>query len=280
MPYIKAKNITVALDEWRLKDGWGLADALSTAEAFQEIFRHTDIFKMTAYTSTTAPSCLLYDGTHAALQPMGLVLKLFSDHYGSIPVAVTGNSPQHEVKGTAGVDKPFVSSGSATYPLDVSASLSADKKKLIVWVEIDRCMTDAISAVTGVRLGKRSLKYVDYGKVAATFVNTETNRAVRIVALESSRTLADERYSDIADKRTRQFRTYSEATDDELFKTELVSLELSEFDLPGSPRSRVTCAICEEGINDGREVIDANGDAICRGCQNGTYYSKLDNPTA
>ncbi len=164
--------------------------------------------------------------------------------------------------------------------LEINDPRGADKKKLIVWVEIDRCMTDAISAVTGVRLGKRSLKYVDYGKVAATFVNTEKNRAVRIVALESSRTLADERYSDIADKRTRQFRTYSEATDDELFKTELVSLELSEFDLPGSPRSRVTCVICEEGINDGREVIDANGDAICRGCQNGTYYSKLDNPTA
>src|ERR671926_1268102 len=55
----------------------------------------------------------------------------------------------------------------------------ADRRKLIVWVEIDRCMTDAISAVTGVRLGKRSLKYVDYGKVAATFLNTDTNRAVR-----------------------------------------------------------------------------------------------------
>ena len=61
----------------------------------------------------------------------------------------------------------------------------ADRRKLIVWVEIDRCMADAVSAVTGVRLGKRSLKYVDYGKVAATFLNTETNRAVRIVALES-----------------------------------------------------------------------------------------------
>lgn len=164
--------------------------------------------------------------------------------------------------------------------LDIDDPRGADRKKLIVWVEIDRCMTDAISAVTGVRLGKRSLKYVDYGKVAATFLNTETKRAVRIVALESSRGLADERYSEIADKRTRQFRAYSEATNDELFKIELVSLELSEFDAPGSPRSRVICAVCEEGINDGREVVDANGDAICRGCQNGTYYSKLDNPTA
>src|SRR3954451_3301042 len=70
----------------------------------------------------------------------------------------------------------------------------ADRKSLIVWVEIDRCMTDAVSAVTGVRLGKRSLKYLDYGKVAATFLNTENQRALRIVALESARTLADERY--------------------------------------------------------------------------------------
>jgi len=164
--------------------------------------------------------------------------------------------------------------------LDIDDPRKADRKKLIVWVEIDRCMTDAISAVTGVRLGKRSLKYVDYGKVAATFLNTETKRAVRIVALESSRALADERYSDIADKRTRQFRTYSEATDDELFKTELVSIELSDFDVPGSPRSRMICSVCEEGVNDGREVVDASGDVICRGCYNGSYYSKLDNPTA
>lgn len=156
----------------------------------------------------------------------------------------------------------------------------ADRKKLIVWVEIDRCMADAISAVTGVRLGKRSLKYVDYGKVAATFLNTENKRAVRIVALETARSLADERYPEIENKRKRQFQAYSEATDDELFKTELVTIELSDFDLPGSPRSRVMCVVCGEGVNDGREVLDANGDPLCRGCHLGTYYSKLDNPTA
>jgi formylmethanofuran dehydrogenase subunit E len=156
----------------------------------------------------------------------------------------------------------------------------ADRKKLIVWVEIDRCMADAVSAVTGVRLGKRSLKYVDYGKVAATFLNTENQRAVRIVALESARTLADERYPEIENKRQRQFQAYSDATDDELFKTELVSIQLRDFDAPGSPRSRITCVVCGEGVNDGREVVDANGDPLCRGCHAGTYYSKLDNPTA
>src|SRR5712692_3646834 len=72
-----------------------------------------------------------------------------------------------------------------------------DRKKIIVWVEIDRCMADAVSAVTGVRLGKRSLKYLDYGKVAEKFLNTETNEAVRIVALEESRALADARYPQI-----------------------------------------------------------------------------------
>ena len=156
----------------------------------------------------------------------------------------------------------------------------ADRRKLIVWVEIDRCMADAVSAVTGVRLGKRSLKYVDYGKVAATFLNTENERAVRIVALESARTLADERYPEIENKRQRQFQAYSDATDDDLFKTELVSIQLRDLDAPGSPRSRVTCVVCGEGVNDGREVIDANGDALCRGCHSGTYYSRLDNPTA
>src|SRR5215207_5617437 len=151
----------------------------------------------------------------------------------------------------------------------------ADRKKLIVWVEIDRCMTDAISAVTGVRLGKRSLKYVDYGKVAATFLNTEEQRAVRLVALESSRALADERFSSISNKRERQFRAYSEGTDDELFKTELVSVELRDLDAPGSPRSREICAVCGEGVNDGREVVGPDGDVLCRGCDQGTYYSRI-----
>jgi formylmethanofuran dehydrogenase subunit E len=150
----------------------------------------------------------------------------------------------------------------------------ADRKKVIVWVEIDRCMADAVGAVTGARLGKRSLKYVDYGKVAATFLNTETKKAVRVVALESSRALADERYGAIANKRERQFRAYSEATDQELFKIEDVALELGEMDAPGSPRSRVICAVCNEGVNDGREVVRADGTVVCRGCESGTYYGK------
>src|SRR5947209_6845853 len=151
----------------------------------------------------------------------------------------------------------------------------ADRKKLIVWVEIDRCMADAVGAVTGVRLGKRSLKYFDYGKVAATFLNAETNDAVRVVALEESRSLADARHPEIESKRERQFRTYREAADEELFKVERVAVDYGERDAPGRPLSRVTCAACGEGVNDGREVLSAEGFALCRPCASGGYYRKL-----
>ena len=148
----------------------------------------------------------------------------------------------------------------------------ADRKKIIVWVEIDRCMADAVSAVTGVRLGKRSLKFVDYGKVAATFLNTASGEAFRIVALESSRALADTRYPEIREKSRRQFEAYTHATDDELFKVEGVKVELSDFDLPGHPHSRVTCSACGEGINDGREVTGLTGETVCRPCFSDGYY--------
>jgi len=148
----------------------------------------------------------------------------------------------------------------------------ADRKKLIVWVEIDRCMTDALTAVTGVRLGRRSLKYFDYGKVAATFLNTETGRAVRVSALDSSRALADTRYASLQSKKERQMATYREASEVELFKIEAVTVDYQETDAPGRPRSRLTCAGCLEGVNDGREVFGDKGEILCRPCANGAYY--------
>src|SRR5215207_10048045 len=151
----------------------------------------------------------------------------------------------------------------------------ADCKKLIVWVEIYRCMAHAVGAATGVRLGKRSLKYLDYGKVAATFYNTETGDAVRVVALEESRELADARHPEIESKKERQFRAYREAADEELFKVERVEVEYGELDMPGRPRSRVRCARCGEGVNDGREVASPAGSVLCRPCASGGYYRRL-----
>jgi formylmethanofuran dehydrogenase subunit E len=152
----------------------------------------------------------------------------------------------------------------------------ADRKKLIVWVEVDRCMTDALSAVTGVRLGRRSLKFLDYGKVAATFLNTETGRAVRVAALDTSRNLAEARYAALPSKKERQMLTYREASVAELFKIETVSVELRETDAPGRPRSRVACEKCLEGINDGREITGQDGEVLCRPCADGAYYEVIE----
>jgi formylmethanofuran dehydrogenase subunit E len=152
----------------------------------------------------------------------------------------------------------------------------ADRKRLIVWVEIDRCMADALGAVTGVRLGKRSLKYVDYGKVAATFLNTSSGEAVRIAALDESRALADARYPSIENRGERQLRAYREATDAELFKIERVTVAYGEMDAPGRPRSRLLCAQCLEGVNDGREEKGPNGETLCRRCAYGGYYRLLE----
>jgi formylmethanofuran dehydrogenase subunit E len=148
----------------------------------------------------------------------------------------------------------------------------ADRKKLIVWVEIDRCMTDAISAVTGARIGRRSLKIVDYGKVAATFLNTETGAAVRIAARDDSRELAETLYSELPTKKDRQMAAYRDATLNQLFDFHEVKVEVNRFDQPGKPISRVSCAICGEGINDGREVSGPDGKTTCRPCAGGGYF--------
>lgn len=152
----------------------------------------------------------------------------------------------------------------------------ADRKKLIVWVEIDRCMADAVGAVTGTRLGRRTLKFKDYGKVAATFLNTETGKAARIVALDEARELADVRYPEMANRKERQMRTYREAADTELFKIEFVGVKLDYMDEPGRPRARIKCVSCGEGVNDGREIRNPCGELLCRRCSGeASYYQNI-----
>lgn len=156
--------------------------------------------------------------------------------------------------------------------VDIEDPRGADRKKLLVWVEIDRCMTDAISAVTGVRLGRRSLKFVDLGKVAATFLNLENDAAVRIVALDTAREMADAKFGELPLRRERQMRAYREAGEEEIFKIEPVNIKYSDFDLPGRPRSRVTCVRCLEGVNDGRQV-ESDAGMLCKTCASGGYYN-------
>jgi formylmethanofuran dehydrogenase subunit E len=160
--------------------------------------------------------------------------------------------------------------------IGVNDPKGVDRKKLIVWVEIDRCMSDAVSAVTGVRLGRRSLKFMDYGKVAATFLNLESGMAVRLVALESSRQLADASFSHIMSKKERQMCAYTTASDKDLFKIEHVLIEVNQNDLPGHPKQRDLCSKCGEGINDHREVRREDGTILCRPCASGRYYHPVN----
>ncbi len=160
--------------------------------------------------------------------------------------------------------------------LGLSDPRGVERKKLIVWVEIDRCLADAIGAATGVRLGRRSLKFLDYGKVAASFLNTATGRAFRIAALDSSRALADRRYAALDERKTRQMRAYLEASVEELFSVARVKVKYEEADAPGRPRSRITCEKCGEGVNDSREILNTRGQKFCRPCAAGGYYEVID----
>lgn len=150
-------------------------------------------------------------------------------------------------------------------------------KRLIVYVEIDRCMADAIAAVTGCRLGKRTLKHIDYGKCACTFVDTSTGRAIRVSARDDARSNVC-RYAPFGlDKSAAQRETYKVMPDDELFIVQEVLVDIPDHDQPGRPISRVMCAICDEGINDRREVR-LNGQVLCRACAQGGYYQGLRHP--
>ncbi len=148
------------------------------------------------------------------------------------------------------------------------------RKRLLTYVEIDRCATDAVSLVTGCRLGKRSLKYLDYGKVAATFVDLETHRAVRVVAREDSRLKAKEIFQDLTDPYKQQLEAYKIMDDRELFTLQPVRVKLKPEDLPGRPRSRVLCQRCGEGVNDGRERR-VDGRVLCRNCAGESYYEEI-----
>src|SRR5271157_5768501 len=99
-----------------------------------------------------------------------------------------------------------------------------DRKRLVTFVEIDRCATDAIGVVTGCRLGKRALKFRDWGKVAATFVDTTGGKAVRLAARESSKVLARQMHPEIESKNQQQMLAYREMPTDDLFAIQWVKV--------------------------------------------------------
>jgi formylmethanofuran dehydrogenase subunit E len=146
-----------------------------------------------------------------------------------------------------------------------------DRKRLITFVEIDRCATDAVAVVTGCRLGKRALKFRDWGKVAATFVDLASQRAVRVCARESSKALARQMHPEIENKNQQQMLAYREISNDDLFTVQWVKVALPPEELPGYKGERIVCQQCGEGINFQREVR-RNGKTLCRACAGERYY--------
>ena len=149
-----------------------------------------------------------------------------------------------------------------------------DRKRLVTFVEIDRCATDAVGVVTGCRLGKRALKFRDWGKVAATFVDVRDGKAIRIAAKESSKTLARQMHPEIADKNQQQMLAYREISDDDLFSTQWVKVELPPEEFPGFKGERIVCSQCGEGISYRREVKQ-EGKTLCRACAGESYFRPL-----
>lgn len=158
--------------------------------------------------------------------------------------------------------------------LGIDDPTGADRKRLVTFVEIDRCATDAIPVVTGCRLGKRALKFRDFGKVAATFCDLQSGRAIRVVAKESSKQAAQAMFPGIANKNEQQMRAYREMADAELFTVQEVRVDLGPEEFPGYKGPRHICDECGEGINFERQV-EREGRTLCKACAGERYYTVL-----
>jgi alpha-N-arabinofuranosidase len=139
IPALRAKPVPISLDEWAYIVPSPNGPSASSykvvpayAWAFHEMFRHSDLYQLGAFTFAT--SMMSESRTDAVLNPTGLLFKMYRDHFGTTPVEVSGNSPQPKPIYPAGGDQPAVNPGSDTYPLDVSAALSEDRKTLALAV--------------------------------------------------------------------------------------------------------------------------------------------------
>lgn len=140
-------------------------------------------------------------------------------------------------------------------------------KDLIVFVENDRCIADAVLIATGTRLGRRNLKYVDYGRMAATFINLKNDVAWRVSLKPSEK--EDNSGEDVKEK-------VLTLPDEEILSWKKVVVKLRKEDLPGKPERIVPCLKCGEKIFDGKDIADpATGEGpLCKACLHGSYYEE------
>ena len=138
-------------------------------------------------------------------------------------------------------------------------------KNIYVFVECDRCPADSIGIVTGTRVGKRTYRAMDFGKIAATFVNLDTKEAVRIWRHTRRHPAEGED----------MITFYENLPDDEIFRIQRVNVDLKPCDLPGPPVEIQICENCGEDITDSRHVVK-DGKILCKACAGGSYYTVLE----
>ena len=142
-------------------------------------------------------------------------------------------------------------------------------RDLVVYAEIDRCMTDAVQAITGCSLGRRTLKHIDAGRFGATFLHLPTSRAVRVFSRNKPREAA------ITGDSRAGVELMLQTPEEELLGLQEVQVHASEWDMPGRPRHRTVCTKCGEGVLDHREVL-VDGQPVCKVCATESYYSMVN----
>ncbi len=145
-------------------------------------------------------------------------------------------------------------------------------KRLFTFIETDGCFADGVAVATGCTLGHRTLRLMDYGKPAATFIDTQTDRAIRIYPHPSSRAAAANYYPEAKSRWHAMLTAYQQIPAAELFCWQPVELTIDLKSLISRHGMRVNCTICGEEIINEREII-INGQPICCACNGDAYYS-------
>jgi formylmethanofuran dehydrogenase subunit E len=147
-------------------------------------------------------------------------------------------------------------------------------KRLLTIVETDGCFADGVSVATGCWLGRRTMRCVDYGKVAATFIDTRTGTAFRVHPSESCRGLAPAYAPDAKTRWHAYLDGYQAMPTHELLVAEPVQLVQPVADLVSRAGCRAICEMCHEEILNEREIVIADR-VLCRSCAGNAYYSAV-----
>ena len=156
----------------------------------------------------------------------------------------------------------------------LGVDLPDNNKRLVTFVETDGCAADGVSVATGCTVGGRTLRVVDFGKVAATFVDVRVDQAIRIVPRSGIREVAQVLAPRAKSRWHAQLEAYQIMPDSELLAVQQVTLTVSLEKLLSKPGVRVYCEICSEEIINERETV-VEGMVLCRACAGHAYYSEL-----